>query len=70
MILSGRARPGSKVTINGDPIPIASDGSFTVQYQLDDTTLVLPIEALSADGQQRLRITPVIRRDTYFQESR
>ena len=70
VILSGRARPGSKVTINGDPIPIASDGSFTVQYQLDDTTLVLPIEALSADGQQRLRITPVIRRDTYFQESR
>ncbi len=65
LTVHGRTHPDAKVHISGEKIAVASDGTFSVKYSLGDTTLVLPIEAVSPDGQEKVRITPVVRRETF-----
>lgn len=65
LVVYGKTIPGAKVTINGEEVTTGPDGSFTARYGLDDTTLVLPVQATSADGDEQITITPVVKRETY-----
>ncbi len=57
--VTGRAEPGTTVTVNGEPIPIQRDGSFNEHVALDKGTTSISIRATGANGavtEQRLPI--------------
>lgn len=63
LILYGATEPGAQVTVQGAPVEVRPDGSFSLRYTLTNGTLVLPVEATK--DQQKMIITPVVRRDTF-----
>ncbi|MGI6557959.1 MAG: DUF4912 domain-containing protein [Limnochordia bacterium] len=65
LILYGATEPGAHVTVLGEPIELRPDGTFTIRYALPDGTLVIPVQALSPQGTQKITVTPVVSRETY-----
>lgn len=66
LVLYGKTSADASVTIAGEPVQVRPDGTFTLRHCLPNGSLVLPIQAISTDG-QRKTITPVITRVTYSQ---
>jgi hypothetical protein len=64
MILYGRTRPDAKVTINGEPIKLRPDGSFTIRQPMPDRRQVLPLVASTADGIEQRTIVIAVERNT------
>lgn len=50
LIVYGRTEPDAKVTLNGEPLALRSDGTFSLRYYLPDGKKNLPIKAVSSDG--------------------
>jgi hypothetical protein len=63
-IVYGATEPTAKVTIQGQPIKLREDGTFSVRYTLPDGKQIIPIEATRDDGREKRRITPIIERRT------
>jgi hypothetical protein len=64
MILYGRTKPDAKVTINGEPIKLRPDGSFTIRQPMPDRRQVLPLVASTADGVEQRTIVIAVERNT------
>ncbi len=64
LIVYGATEADAKVTVQGRPIKLRSDGTFSLRFQLPDGTQVIDATAESADGIFRKTITPTVRRDT------
>ncbi|MDP3791137.1 MAG: DUF4912 domain-containing protein [Candidatus Omnitrophota bacterium] len=64
LIVYGATEPDAKVTIQGKPIDLRPDGSFTLRSALPDGKQVIPVEATSCDGIDKRKITPVVTRKT------
>ncbi|HHY46823.1 MAG TPA: DUF4912 domain-containing protein [Firmicutes bacterium] len=64
IIVHGATDPTARVTIQGVPVKLRPDGSFSVRFTLPDGTQVIPIEARSADGAEVRTITTTISRKT------
>jgi len=69
IILYGRTHPDAVLTINGIRVPIDADGNFSVRYALDDTTLVIPVQAALPEKERQITVTPVITKNVYRTES-
>ena len=69
LIIYGTARPGSHVTLKGEPVNIRPDGTFTVRYTLDDRREVIPVVATSQDGCQQRTTVVAIERNTKEMEA-
>ena len=63
LILHGQTTPGAEVTVEGMPVALRPDGSFTLRYALPDGTYCLPVKASFPDTTQKC-ITPVVTRQT------
>lgn len=50
LMVYGRTEPDAKVTLNGQPLALRPDGTFSLRYYLPDGKKVLPIQAVSSDG--------------------
>jgi len=62
LIVFGATEPDAYVTLEGEPVKLRSDGSFTVRLKLLDKRQVIPIVAESSDGlEQRTTILAVER---------
>ena len=64
LIVYGATEPTAKLTIQGVPVKLRPDGSFSVRFTLPDGKQVIPIEAVRDDGMEKRKITPKIERQT------
>jgi uncharacterized protein len=64
MIVFGRTLPGARVTIQGEPVKLRPDGTFTMRYSFPDGRQILPAIAESADGMEERKIVLAVERNT------
>ncbi len=64
LIVYGATEPDAKVTVQGRPITLRRDGTFSLRFSLPNGRQVIPVEAVSSDGEERRRIAPIVTRKT------
>jgi uncharacterized protein len=64
LIVYGATEPDAKLTVQGKPIELRDDGTFSLRFALPDGKQTIPVEAVSKDGIDRRRITPIVTRKT------
>ena len=64
LIVYGATEPTATVTIQGKPVRLREDGTFSVRYALPDGKQIIPIEATRDDGMEKRSITPKVERAT------
>ena len=56
LIIYGATEPNAKVTIDGKPVKLRSDGTFSFQYTFPDGQYKLPVVAVSAGGDDKREV--------------
>jgi hypothetical protein len=69
MVIYGAAAPGSSVSIGGEPLEVAADGTFSTRVELPDRRQVLPVVACSRDGTQQRTTVLAVERNTKVMEA-
>lgn len=64
LILYGATEPDAKLTVQGKPVKLNPDGTFTIRYALPDGEQVLDVKAVKSTGDMERSITPVVTRKT------
>lgn len=64
LIVYGATEPDAKVSVQGRPVTLRPDGTFTLRFALPDGTQVIPCSATSADEVETRWITPEVSRST------
>lgn len=64
VIFYGGTHPDAKVTIDGKPVQLKPDGSFSYHFKLPDGTFEIPIVAVSPDGAEQRSATLTFERAT------
>ncbi len=64
LIVYGVSHPHAHVTLQGEPVPLRDDGSFTVRMSLPDRRQVIPVIASSSDGVEQRTIILAVERNT------
>jgi hypothetical protein len=64
LVVYGSTEPGARVTLQGEPVPVHADGTFTVRFSLPDSRQIIPAVAASADGVEERTIVLAIERNT------
>lgn len=64
LIVYGATEPNAKVTIQGQPITLKKDGTFSVRRALPDGKQIIPVKAVNAAGTQERQITPIVEKRT------
>ncbi len=64
LIVYGATEPDAKVTVQGKPIALRKDGTFTLRFALPNGKQVIPVKAIASDNQEERNITPVVIRET------
>ncbi len=64
LVVYGATDPSAQVTLQGQPVRLRPDGTFSLRFQLPDGTQVLEARAVSADGRTTRVITPTVTRQT------
>ncbi len=64
MIVFGRTVPGARVTVQGEPVKLRPDGTFTMRYSFPDGRQILPAIAESLDGVEERKIVLAVERNT------
>jgi hypothetical protein len=70
LVVYGATEPGATLTVQGSPVALRPDGTFSLRFQLPDGEQVLRAVAVSGDGKVERVITPVVTRRTVEQETR
>ncbi|MBN1919060.1 MAG: DUF4912 domain-containing protein [Verrucomicrobia bacterium] len=68
LIVYGATEPDATVTMQGRPVKLRPDGTFTVRMALPDGLQEIETVATSADGSEERTITPVVSRKTTSSE--
>ena len=68
MIIHGATKPGSHVTVGGEPLKLREDGTFTIRTALPDRRQVLPIISSSNDGTTQQTVVLAVERNTKVME--
>lgn len=64
LIVYGATEPNAKVTLQGEPIQLRPDGSFSVRFSLPDARQIIPATAASPDGVEERTIVLAVERNT------
>lgn len=64
LIVYGTTEPNARVTLQGEPVQLRSDGTFTVRFSLPDSRQIIPAVASSADGIEERTIVLAVERNT------
>jgi hypothetical protein len=64
LIVYGATEPDAKVTLQGRPVKLKPDGSFSVRFALPDGKQVIPATAESRDGVDKITITSIVTKKT------
>ena len=65
----GQTDPSVQIFIRGEPVRVANDGSFSVQYPLTEKRQVYPVEAKGSDGIETQQVILAIDRNTKILET-
>jgi hypothetical protein len=68
LIVYGMTHPNAHVTLRGEPVRVAADGTFTVRFKMPDRRQVLPVVASSGDGVEQRTIVLAVERNTKVME--
>ncbi len=64
LIVYGQTEPDAKVTMQGKPLALRKDGTFSMRFALPDGKQEIPVVATSFDGDDTRSITPIVTRKT------
>jgi hypothetical protein len=64
LIVYGATEPDADVTVQGQKIDLNPDGTFSLRFSLPNGTHEIPVVGVSADGEFRKEITPIVNRET------
>ena len=64
LIVYGSTEPNAKVTLQGEPVQLRPDGTFTVRFSLPDARQIIPAVASSPDGVEERTIVLAVERNT------
>ncbi len=64
LIVYGATEPDAKVTVQGKPVKLKNDGTFSLRFALPDGKQVIPVEGTSAKTGEKRVITPTVIRST------
>lgn len=64
LIVYGSTDPSARVTLQGEPVPLRPDGSFTLRFSLPDGRQILPAVAATYDGIEERTIILAVERNT------
>jgi hypothetical protein len=68
LVVFGATEPDARVTLKGEPVPLDSDGSFQIRFNLPDRRQVFPVVASSGDGVEQRTIVLAVERNTKVME--
>ena len=60
LIVYGGTRPDAHLQVRGEPFPLNSDGTFSFEQDLPDSTQVIPVFATDKDGDFPTTIVPIV----------
>jgi uncharacterized protein len=69
LIVYGATDPKARVTLQGEPVKLRPDGTFTMRFSLPDSRQILPATATSADGVEERTIVLAVERNTKHLET-
>lgn len=64
LIVYGESSPDARVTLQGEPVKMRPDGTFTMRFSLPDSRQIIPAVAISANGVEERTIVLAIERNT------
>jgi hypothetical protein len=64
LIVYGATEPNARVTLQGEPVKLRPDGTFTMRYSLPDSRQIIPAVATSPDGAEERTIVLAVERNT------
>ncbi|MFM8538562.1 MAG: DUF4912 domain-containing protein [Planctomycetaceae bacterium] len=64
MVVYGVTQPDARVTLQGEPVRVQSDGTFRVRVDMPNKRQVLPLLATAPDGGRRQMIVMAVERNT------
>lgn len=64
LIVYGATEPNAKVCLQGEPVQLRPDGTFTVRFSLPDSRQIIPAVAASPDGSEERTIVLAVERNT------
>jgi len=64
LIVYGATEPNARVTLQGEPVKLRPDGTFTMRFSLPDSRQIIPAVAASADGIEERTIVLAVERNT------
>lgn len=64
LIVYGQTEPNARVTLQGEPVKLRADGTFTMRYSLPDSRQIIPCVATSPDGVEERTIVLAVERNT------
>jgi len=64
LIVYGATDPRARVTLQGEPVKLRPDGTFTMRFSLPDSRQIIPAVATSADGIEERTIVLAVERNT------
>jgi hypothetical protein len=64
LIVYGTTEPNAKVTLQGEPVKLRPDGSFSVRFSLPDSRQIIPAVSSSPDGVEERTIVLAVERNT------
>ncbi|MCS6850420.1 MAG: DUF4912 domain-containing protein [Gemmataceae bacterium] len=64
LIVYGATEPDARVTLQGEPVKLRPDGTFTMRFSLPDSRQIIPATAASADGVEERTIVLAVERNT------
>jgi hypothetical protein len=64
LIVYGATEPNARVTLQGEPVKLRPDGTFTMRFALPDSRQIIPAVAASADGIEERTIVLAVERNT------
>ncbi|MBS0207405.1 MAG: DUF4912 domain-containing protein [Planctomycetes bacterium] len=68
LIVYGTTEPDAHVTLQGDPVKLREDGTFTVRYSMPNCRQVIPAVACSANGLEQRTVVLAVERNTKVME--
>ncbi|HUY93132.1 MAG TPA: DUF4912 domain-containing protein [Pirellulales bacterium] len=68
LIVYGVTDPGAHVTLQGEPVKLRPDGTFTVRFSMPNCRQVIPAVACSRDGFEQRTIVLAVERNTKTME--
>jgi hypothetical protein len=64
LIVYGTTQPNARVTLQGEPVKLRPDGTFTMRFSLPDGRQIIPAVASSSDGVEERTIVLAVERNT------